>query len=231
MPVSARCGLPQSLDRRELGSRRPLARSGRKRPRPPLGVRAKWATKSRESRGYGVAHKRLREKYPRLIDRGAVVLCARCRRRILPGTPFDLDHGPDRLSISAPRTEAATAKPERRTVPPSRTLVAAARILRSRRNEPSAATCAPGRGSGPGRLRPRSTSTPKSCAPISRKRRQRGRPGGVGGASGGEKPVRLGDAAIPGPVTPPGPRECCRPPPRRREDARLHAAGAWRGNA
>ena len=26
------------------------------------------------------------------------MLCARCRRRILPGTPFDLDHTPDRSS-------------------------------------------------------------------------------------------------------------------------------------
>jgi len=56
-------------------------------------VRAKWAAKSRESRGYGAHHRRLRERYRLLIDGGAVViLCARCRRRILPGEAFDLGH-------------------------------------------------------------------------------------------------------------------------------------------
>jgi hypothetical protein len=66
--------------------------------RPPAEVRAKWATKTRDRRGYGTAHKRLRERYRHLIDGGAVVLCARCRRRILPGESWDLDHGPDRSS-------------------------------------------------------------------------------------------------------------------------------------
>jgi hypothetical protein len=31
--------------------------------RPPPKVRAKWATKTREARGYGAAYKRLREEY------------------------------------------------------------------------------------------------------------------------------------------------------------------------
>jgi hypothetical protein len=34
------------------------------------------------------------------------VLCARCRRRILPGTPFDLDHTPDRSSYLGPSHRA-----------------------------------------------------------------------------------------------------------------------------
>jgi hypothetical protein len=66
-------------------------------------VRAKWAAKSRESRGYGTVHRRLRERYRLLIEGGAVViLCARCRRRILPGEAFDLDHAPDRTSYLGP---------------------------------------------------------------------------------------------------------------------------------
>ncbi len=59
-------------------------------------MRAKWAEKTRERRGYGAAHKALRETYRRAIEGGKVVLCARCRRRILPGTPFDLGHTADR---------------------------------------------------------------------------------------------------------------------------------------
>jgi hypothetical protein len=70
--------------------------------RPPPEVRAQWAAKSRERRGYGAAHKRLRETYRRAIEGGKVVLCARCRRRILPGTPFDLGHTDDRSGWTGP---------------------------------------------------------------------------------------------------------------------------------
>jgi hypothetical protein len=60
--------------------------------RPPPEVRARWAAKTRERRGYGAIHKHLRERYRLLIGEGSVVLCARCRKRLLPGEPFDLGH-------------------------------------------------------------------------------------------------------------------------------------------
>jgi hypothetical protein len=70
--------------------------------RPPPEVRALWEKKSRDGRGYGAAHKAFRLRYLRAIESGNVVLCARCSRRILPGTPFDLDHTPDRSSYLGP---------------------------------------------------------------------------------------------------------------------------------
>jgi hypothetical protein len=60
--------------------------------RPPPEVRATWATKTRAARGYGSAHKAMRERYRALIESGSVVLCARCRRRILPSDAWDLGH-------------------------------------------------------------------------------------------------------------------------------------------
>ena len=65
--------------------------------RPPPEVRARWATKTREARGYGIAHRTLRAQYARLVAAGQAV-CARCHRPIAPGEPFDLDHSPDRTS-------------------------------------------------------------------------------------------------------------------------------------
>ena len=90
--VCKRCG------RETWSSRSPYCREHR----PPPEVRALWATKGREARGYGAAHKALRLRYLRAIESGEVVLCPRCRRRILPGTPFDLDHTPDRSSYLGP---------------------------------------------------------------------------------------------------------------------------------
>jgi hypothetical protein len=66
--------------------------------RPPPEVRARWAKQSRSRRGYGGAHKAIREQYRKAIDANQVVLCARCRRRILPGQKFHLDHSADRRS-------------------------------------------------------------------------------------------------------------------------------------
>lgn len=71
--------------------------------RPPPEVRAKWAAKTREARGYGAAHKAMRERLRLTIENGAaVVLCARCRRRILPGEPWDLGHTDDRMGWTGP---------------------------------------------------------------------------------------------------------------------------------
>ena len=65
--------------------------------RPPPELRARWATKTREARGYGIAHRTLRAQYARLVAAGEAV-CARCHRPITSGEPFDLDHSPDRTS-------------------------------------------------------------------------------------------------------------------------------------
>jgi hypothetical protein len=47
-------------------------------------VRAKWATKTREARGYGAAPRTLRAQYARLVEAGEAV-CIRCHRPIPPG--------------------------------------------------------------------------------------------------------------------------------------------------
>jgi hypothetical protein len=69
--------------------------------RPPPEVRALWAKKTRSSRGYGAVHKAVRARYAELVEAGQAV-CARCGRLIVPGTPWDLDHGPDRSSYLGP---------------------------------------------------------------------------------------------------------------------------------
>jgi len=46
-------------------------------------------------RGYDAKHKRERARVAVLVDRGQA-LCSRCRRLIVPGTPWDLDHTDDR---------------------------------------------------------------------------------------------------------------------------------------
>lgn len=43
------------------------------------------------AKGYGQAHKRLREKHARDVAAG-VAVCWRCRRPIRPGEPWDLGH-------------------------------------------------------------------------------------------------------------------------------------------
>ena len=90
--VCKRCG------RETWSPRSPYCREHR----PPPEVRATWATKTRDARGYGTTHKRLRERYRLVIDGGAVVLCARCRRRILVGEPWDLGHTADRMGWTGP---------------------------------------------------------------------------------------------------------------------------------
>ncbi|UTI62235.1 hypothetical protein NBH00_12740 [Paraconexibacter antarcticus] len=46
---------------------------------------------STTDRGYNYAHKRLRRRWAREVEQGHVA-CARCRRLIQPGEPWDLDH-------------------------------------------------------------------------------------------------------------------------------------------
>jgi hypothetical protein len=59
--------------------------------RPPPEVRAQWARKTREARGYGAAHRTVRAQVARLVAAGGA-RCARCGLPIVPGTPWDLDH-------------------------------------------------------------------------------------------------------------------------------------------
>ena len=49
------------------------------------------AKKTREARGYGVAHRTLHAQYARLVEAGQAI-CARCHRSIVPGEPWDLGH-------------------------------------------------------------------------------------------------------------------------------------------
>jgi hypothetical protein len=51
--------------------------------------------------GYGNEHQELRKRWARKVAAGAV-LCARCRRPIVPGTPWDLDHAPGKAGYLGP---------------------------------------------------------------------------------------------------------------------------------
>jgi hypothetical protein len=72
--------------------------------RPSLEERERWATKTREARGYGAAHRTVRARYEALVASG-LARCARCGGPIAAGAPFDLDHSDDRggyLGVSHP---------------------------------------------------------------------------------------------------------------------------------
>jgi hypothetical protein len=47
--------------------------------------------KTTVARGYGAQHKALRRSWERKVKAGGVE-CARCRKPIVPGTPWDLGH-------------------------------------------------------------------------------------------------------------------------------------------
>jgi hypothetical protein len=65
--------------------------------RPPPEVRAKWAKKTREARGYGTAHRSLQANVARVVA-AVSAICARCGLSIEPVQPWDLDYGDDRTS-------------------------------------------------------------------------------------------------------------------------------------
>jgi hypothetical protein len=127
--------------------------------RPPPEVRARWATKTREARGYGSGHITMRAQYARLVKSGQAV-CVRCGLPIAPGAPFDLDHDATRagyLGVSH-RTCNRREGGKRGWL---RTFAAAPASTRA---------SATGRGSGFGPSRTMSTSTPRRCVSTSRKR-------------------------------------------------------------
>lgn len=53
------------------------------------------------SRGYGLSHKQERARWAPKVDAG-LVDCARCRKPIEPGRPWDLGHLDDRSGWSGP---------------------------------------------------------------------------------------------------------------------------------
>jgi len=53
--------------------------------------------KSREARGYGSRHRRMREILAIEVELG-IVACAKCGELIEPGTPFHLGHNDDRTA-------------------------------------------------------------------------------------------------------------------------------------
>jgi len=56
---------------------------------------------STTARGYGAAHQAERKRWAKAVEQGAV-RCSRCRRLIIPGVPWDLDHSDDRSAYLGP---------------------------------------------------------------------------------------------------------------------------------
>jgi hypothetical protein len=50
---------------------------------------------STTARGYGIEHKRLRDKWRKVVEAGEAT-CSRCGRWIAPGSSWHLDHSDDR---------------------------------------------------------------------------------------------------------------------------------------
>jgi hypothetical protein len=88
-------------------------------------------SRDRDARGYGLHHKRERERWRRFVDAGhatcAAVVCLEPTRHIQPGTPWDLDHTDDRSGYRGPtharcnrsaggRTTAARYRPGDRLI-------------------------------------------------------------------------------------------------------------------
>ena len=53
------------------------------------------------ARGYGHQHRLARAAAKKTVDAG-LAACSRCGGMIVPGTPWDLDHTPDRLGWLGP---------------------------------------------------------------------------------------------------------------------------------
>ncbi len=70
---------------------------------------------SERAKGYGWPHQQRRAMWTRKVEAGGVV-CARCGKPIVPGSPWDLDHTDDRSEYLGPshsscnRAKGARAK-------------------------------------------------------------------------------------------------------------------------
>jgi len=60
-----------------------------------------WSHGTTVQKGYGQAHRNQRAQWEPLVASGQV-RCARCRRPILPGQDWHLDHAADRLTYLGP---------------------------------------------------------------------------------------------------------------------------------
>ena len=85
---------PTIYDPRERG-----ARSGRC---PDCARAADRARGTREQRGYGIEHQRIRSTWQRRIDGGEDVRCSRCGAPITAADPWHLDHTADRSDYLGP---------------------------------------------------------------------------------------------------------------------------------
>lgn len=65
------------------------------------------------ARGYGAAHQRLRRQLDPVVAAGGVA-CARCGLPIVPGTPWELDHTPDRTSYLGPSHKSCNRRAKKR---------------------------------------------------------------------------------------------------------------------
>lgn len=90
-------------------AKHPCAQAGCPTPVPAGTSRCPVHTRARDKvrgttaqRGYGTGHRDQRSRWQQLIDAGAPVHCARCDTRILPGTPWHLDHADDRTQYLGP---------------------------------------------------------------------------------------------------------------------------------
>jgi hypothetical protein len=123
------CGKPASTSRHwycDGCAEVALAQRVTRRHRGPVSAQASTRLKERErqrsklrpssARGYGWKHQQQRARWQKIVDAGGV-RCARCKRPIIPGQPWDLGHvDTDRSLYAGPehrRCNRATAAHKR----------------------------------------------------------------------------------------------------------------------
>lgn len=62
-----------------------------------------------EKRVYGPEHRALRAEWSPIVEAGGVS-CARCGKRIKPGTPWDLGHTDDWTAYTGPEHESCNSE-------------------------------------------------------------------------------------------------------------------------
>ncbi|WMI33011.1 HNH endonuclease [Arthrobacter phage PeggyLeg03] len=76
---------------------------------PTHATQHEQARGSRTQRGYDATHDALRKQWAPQVATGAV-RCARCRKPILAGTPWDLGHTGDRTTWTGPEHAACNRR-------------------------------------------------------------------------------------------------------------------------